>query len=143
MAQIAIVGVGAIGSVVGAALIDSRRHAVTLCAHRLSFNKLIVRTRDGVREVPASPIISEKDARPVEWVLLCTKAHQTVSAAGWLRALSPAKIAVLQNGVEHVARVAPIAQWRGDCAGYRAMPGAASRAWRSQSARSREPRGPG
>jgi 2-dehydropantoate 2-reductase len=109
MAQIAIVGVGAIGSVVGAALIDSRRHAVTLCAHRLSFNKLIVRTRDGVREVPASPIISEKDARPVEWVLLCTKAHQTVSAAEWLRALSPAKIAVLQNGIEHVARVAPIA----------------------------------
>ena len=28
---------------------------------------------------------------------------------GWFRALAPAKIAVLQNGIEHVARVTPIA----------------------------------
>jgi len=109
MAQIAIIGVGAIGSVVGAALIESRRHEVTLCAHRSSFTKLVIRTRDHVLEVPAKPILNEKDAHPAQWVLLCTKAHQTPSAAGWLRALSPAKIAVLQNGIEHVARVAPIA----------------------------------
>jgi 2-dehydropantoate 2-reductase len=110
MAQIAIVGVGAIGSVVGAALIDSRKHEVTLCAHRSSFRKLIIRTREGVLEVPASPILNERDAHPAEWVLLCTKAHQTASAAGWLRILRPLKIAVLQNGVEHVARVAPFAE---------------------------------
>ena len=109
MAQIAIIGVGAIGSVVGAALIASHRHELTLCAHRATFTKLVIRTRDGVVEVAASPIIDEKEARPVEWALLCTKAHQTASAAGWLRALTPAKIAVLQNGVEHVARVASIA----------------------------------
>ena len=109
MAQIAIIGVGAIGSVVGAALISSHRHELTLCAHRATFTKLVIRTRDGVVEVAASPIIDEKEARPVEWALLCTKAHQTASAAGWLRALTPAKIAVLQNGVEHVARVSSIA----------------------------------
>jgi 2-dehydropantoate 2-reductase len=109
MARIAIVGVGAIGSVVGAALVSSHRHEVTLCAHRATFSKLVIRTRDGVVEVPASPILDKKEARPVEWALLCTKAHQTESAAGWLRALTPAKIAVLQNGVEHRARVAPIA----------------------------------
>ena len=109
MARVAIVGVGAIGSVVGAALIDSRRHAVTLCAHRTTFTKLVIRTHGGVLEVPASPIVDEQRALPVEWVLLCTKAHQTASAAGWLRALAPAKIAVLQNGIEHLARVAPLA----------------------------------
>jgi 2-dehydropantoate 2-reductase len=109
MARVAIVGVGAIGSVVGAALLDSGRHEVTLCAHRSKFSRLVIRTHDAVLEVPASPITNESDARAVEWVLLCTKAHQTGSAAGWLRALAPAKIAVLQNGIEHVARVAPIA----------------------------------
>jgi 2-dehydropantoate 2-reductase len=109
MAQIAIVGVGAIGSVVGATLIDSRKHEVTLCAHRSTFSKLVIRTHAGTLEVPASPIVDERDARTVQWVLLCTKAHQTESAAGWLRALAPAKIAVLQNGIEHLARVAPLA----------------------------------
>ncbi len=109
MAQIAIVGVGAIGSVVGAALINSGRHQVTLCARRAMFSKLVIRRGAEVLEVPASPIINEKDARPAQWVLLCTKAHQTASTAGWLRALAPAKIAVLQNGIEHVARVAPMA----------------------------------
>jgi 2-dehydropantoate 2-reductase len=110
MARIAIVGVGAIGSVVGAALIGSRKHEVTLCAHRSKFTKLVVRTHDATLEIPASPILNETDARPVQWVLLCTKAHQTDSAGGWLRALAPSKIAVLQNGVEHVARVTPIAK---------------------------------
>ncbi len=109
MAQIAIVGVGAIGSVVGAALIDSRKHEVTLCAHRSTFSRIVIRTRDDVLEVPASPLIILEEARPVDWVLLCTKAHQTASAAGWLRILRPSKIAVLQNGVEHVERVSPIA----------------------------------
>src|SRR5579872_285423 len=109
MAKIAIVGVGAIGSVVGAALIGSRKHDVTLCAHRAGFEKLVIRTRDSIVEVPAAPILDAKDARPAEWLLLCTKAHQTASAAGWFRALSPANIAVLQNGIEHGERVAPIA----------------------------------
>jgi 2-dehydropantoate 2-reductase len=108
MAKIAIVGVGAIGSVVGAALIGSRRHEVTLCAHRVGFQKLVIRTRDSILEVPAAPILDEKDARSAEWLLLCTKAHQSASAAGWFRALSPAKVAVLQNGIEHIER-APIA----------------------------------
>jgi 2-dehydropantoate 2-reductase len=109
MATIAIVGVGAIGSVIGAALINSRRHQVTLCAHRARFDKIIIRTRDNVTESPATPIIKETDARPVEWLLLCTKAHQTASAAEWFRALKPSKVAVLQNGIEHVANTAPYA----------------------------------
>jgi 2-dehydropantoate 2-reductase len=109
MAHLAIVGIGAIGSVVGAALIESRNHQVTLCAHRSAFTRFIIRARGEVREIPATPILRENDARPVTWVLLCTKAHQTASTAGWMRALSPEKIAVLQNGIEHVARVAPIA----------------------------------
>ena len=109
MARIAIVGVGAIGSVIGAALIQARAHDITLCARSATFEKLVIHFRNRDREIPAAPIVNEKDARPVEWLLLCTKAHQTASAARWFPALAPAKIAVLQNGIEHVARVTPIA----------------------------------
>jgi 2-dehydropantoate 2-reductase len=43
-------------------------------------------------------------------VLLATKAHQTETAADWLARLCDAKtlVAVLQNGVEHLARVEPL-----------------------------------
>jgi 2-dehydropantoate 2-reductase len=43
--------------------------------------------------------------------LLCTKAQQTPSAAPWLARLcdSSTRIAVLQNGISHVERVAPLA----------------------------------
>jgi len=81
ISRIVIVGVGAIGSVIGAALIQSRRHDVTLCVRSATFEKLVIRRRDGVLEVPATPIVNEQDARPVEWLMLCTKAHQSASAA--------------------------------------------------------------
>jgi 2-dehydropantoate 2-reductase len=44
-------------------------------------------------------------------VLLCTKTHQTPSAAPWLaRLCAPrTRVAVLQNGIGHVERVAPLA----------------------------------
>jgi len=50
------------------------------------------------------------DAGPVDWVLLCTKAHETPSAAPWLARLCAAstKVAVLQNGIDHAGRVAAL-----------------------------------
>jgi 2-dehydropantoate 2-reductase len=57
-------------------------------------------------------VLSEpKQAKPVDWVLLCTKAHQTEAAAPWLQRLctSATRVAVLQNGIDHVGRVAPLA----------------------------------
>jgi 2-dehydropantoate 2-reductase len=117
MSQIAIVGVGAIGSVVAAALIESKRHSILLCARR-PFSKIIIHRAEGTSEYPAAPILDEHLASRCDWVLLCTKAHQTASAAGWLRASCgpDSKIAVLQNGVDHVDP------------GGRAMPGASDRA---------------
>ncbi len=48
--------------------------------------------------------------KPADWVLLCTKTHQTESAAPWLKRLcAPStRVAVLQNGIGHVERVAPL-----------------------------------
>ncbi len=47
--------------------------------------------------------------RSADWVLLAVKAHQTESAAAWLKAtVGPnTRLAVLQNGVEHIERVTP------------------------------------
>ena len=44
-------------------------------------------------------------------MLLAVKAHQTDGAAGWLAALcgGGTTVAVLQNGIDHVERVAPLA----------------------------------
>ncbi len=51
------------------------------------------------------------EATPVDWVFLCTKAHQTPSSAPWLAKLCGpgTRVAVLQNGIEHTRRVAPLA----------------------------------
>jgi len=108
MSHITLIGPGAIGCAVGAALIETG-HDVTFCAHR-SFARVSVRKAgDAAKTFPAKVITSEKDVTPAEWVLLCVKAHQVPSAAGWLRAaVGPkTKIAVLQNGVEQRECVAP------------------------------------
>jgi 2-dehydropantoate 2-reductase len=45
----------------------------------------------------------------VDWVLVATKTYHTASAAPWLARLCGAstRVAVLQNGIDHAARVAP------------------------------------
>lgn len=104
---IAIVGVGAIGGSVAAALGDAGR-VVTLCA-RTPFRELRVDVEDGSARY-THPVVTEPTGlEPVDWLLLCTKAHQIEGAASWFRRLvSPeTRVAVLQNGVEHTARVAP------------------------------------
>jgi len=108
MTEIAIIGPGAIGCVVGAALIESG-HEVTFCS-RQTFVRLSVQKRgEAEKSFPARVITSDKQATPADWVLVCVKAHQTASAAQWLAATigAKSKVAVLQNGVEQRENVAP------------------------------------
>jgi 2-dehydropantoate 2-reductase len=108
MPRILIIGPGAIGCAVGAALIEAG-HDVTFCA-RQSFVCVSAQKSGGLAKTfPTRVVTSEKDIVPGEWVLLCVKAHQVPSTSGWLRAaIGPhTKVAVLQNGVEHRERVAP------------------------------------
>lgn len=107
MTQILVVGPGAIGLCVGAALIDAG-HQVTFAA-RQRFAELSVADEGRLaRPRPATTITHSADARPVDWVLLCVKAHQVPGAADWLTAVGPGtRVAILQNGVEHRERVAP------------------------------------
>jgi len=108
MQTVAIVGPGAIGGVAGAWLAQKADIEVTLCA-RTSFGRLRVEAPDRIIEAKPRVVLSVGDARPVDWVLIATKTYDAETAAAWLPALTGAatRVAVLQNGVEHVERFAP------------------------------------
>lgn len=110
MSRIAVVGVGAIGGAVAAPLAASGRHEVVLCV-REPFERLVVESPKQRIEVQACCETDPARVAPAEWVLLATKAQDVPGAAKWLAALcAPGTVvAVLQNGVEHRARVAPFA----------------------------------
>jgi 2-dehydropantoate 2-reductase len=105
---IALIGPGAIGATVAAWLAQSPDLVLTLCA-RTPLDRLEI-------EAPGGKIVAEPEvltdpaaAGPVDWVLVCTKTYDVAGAAAWLEHLvgPDTRVAVLQNGVEHVARFAP------------------------------------
>lgn len=106
MSDIAVVGPGAIGATV-ATLLARAGHAVTLCA-RTPVTRLVIDAPDGRIEAAPPVWTDPAAARPVDWVMICTKAYDVAGAAAWLAELiGPAtRVAVLQNGVEHRARFA-------------------------------------
>jgi len=106
---VAVVGLGSIGGVAAGCLAASRRHDVIACT-RQPIERLTLEAPSGIFELPLRALTDPAEAEPVDWVLLCVKAHQTSSAAPWLaRLCAPAtRVAVLQNGIDHVARVAPL-----------------------------------
>jgi 2-dehydropantoate 2-reductase len=103
---VAVVGVGAIGGVCAASLLAARRDVV--CCVRTRFEELILEAPGLAHRF--APRVETDPARvtPARWVLLATKAHQTAGVTGWLEALvgRGTRVAVLQNGVEQVERVA-------------------------------------
>lgn len=108
--RVAVVGLGSIGGVAAGCLAAAGRHDIVACARR-PIERLTLDQPAGTAEIKLNVLTEPKDARPVDWVLLCTKTHQTASAAPWLAWLcTPStRVAVLQNGIGHVARVAPLA----------------------------------
>lgn len=107
-ASVAIVGPGAIGGTVAAWLAQNPNIDVALCA-RTPLNCLRIETPDGVIEAAPRVLLNPGDAEPVDWVLIATKTYDSDSAADWLTPLTGinTRVAVLQNGVEHVARFKP------------------------------------
>jgi 2-dehydropantoate 2-reductase len=108
----AVVGPGAIGLAFAAALQQAGRADLVLCGRRPL--PLLTARRPGQEPVPVTaPLRTDPAdiAGPADVVLLAVKAYQTAGAAGWLaRLCGPATVvAVLQNGVEQVATVAPLA----------------------------------
>lgn len=114
MASVAVVGLGAVGGTVAAHLAAAERHEVVGCVRspvaELRVEELSGRTLNTrIRQVTRP-----QEAGLVDWVLLATKAHQTRGAAPWLTALAgpETRVVVLQNGVEHEERVAPLTAGR-------------------------------
>ncbi|MFJ6024798.1 2-dehydropantoate 2-reductase [Brevundimonas sp. NPDC092305] len=109
--SVAVVGPGAIGGTVAAwiahsPLVDS----LTLCA-RTPLDRLVVETPDGAIVEAQPRVVTDPSqvTEPVDWVLVATKAYDVDGAARWLKPLvgPDTRVAVLQNGVEHVERFAP------------------------------------
>jgi 2-dehydropantoate 2-reductase len=101
--DVAVVGIGAIGGVVASELLGAGRHRIRLCA-RATFAELVREYAGRAHRHRVVPHTRPAGLTPVDWVVLCTKAHQVDGAAGWLSALvgPHTRVAVLQNGVEHV-----------------------------------------
>jgi len=103
-----VVGLGSIGGIVAGCLRDADRHDVVACV-RTPIEDLVLERPEGTVRVALRALADPADAARVDWVLLCTKGHQTPSVAPWLaRLCGPStRVAVMQNGIGHAARVAP------------------------------------
>jgi 2-dehydropantoate 2-reductase len=107
MTEIAIIGPGAIGGTLAGWLSLDPRHRVIACA-RTAFPDLVVETPGRRIEAPIEVLTDPGEARPAPWILATTKTYDTPGAARWIeRLLGPESVvAVVQNGVEHLARFA-------------------------------------
>jgi 2-dehydropantoate 2-reductase len=110
MPSIAVIGPGAVGATFAAAA-ERAGHAVSLHGRRPA-PAPVVELPGGAAHRLAAPVGADPGAAaPVPWVFLAVKTHQAAGAAAWLDALTAAgtTVVALQNGVEHRARVAPLA----------------------------------
>jgi 2-dehydropantoate 2-reductase len=105
MASILLIGPGAIGATLAAWLCQDDRHHVTVAA-RTAFDSIESTTPSGVIRARPQVITDAAQARPVDWILVATKTYDSDSAAAWfLKAMNArTRLAVIQNGVEHVER---------------------------------------
>jgi 2-dehydropantoate 2-reductase len=109
--RIAVIGLGSIGGAVAGCLATAGRHDVIVCT-RQPISRLTLESPAGTAELGLAAFTDPAQvSQPADWVMLCTKTHQTAAAAPWLSRLCTAatRVAVLQNGLGHVARVAPLA----------------------------------
>lgn len=106
--SIALIGPGAIGTTIAAALHEAGR-TPTICG-RSAHEHLTLRSDDGYIVVPGPVRIDPAGIQnSFDLVFLAVKSTQIAAAAPWLSALCAARtvVCVLQNGVEQTARVAP------------------------------------
>ncbi|MDF2623388.1 MAG: 2-dehydropantoate 2-reductase [Kosakonia cowanii] len=106
---IALIGPGAIGTTIAAALHEVDR-APLLCG-RTAHSQLTLRHDEGEIVVPG-PVLTEPAGiqQPVDLLFVAVKTTQVAESAGWLAALCDENTVVcaLQNGVEQKAQLAPL-----------------------------------
>ena len=107
--RVAVVGLGSIGGIIAGSLAAAGREVVACVRHKI--DRLVLERPEGRVEVPLAALTDPACAEPADWVLLCTKTHQTDAAAPWLaRLCAPAtRLVVMQNGLDRAGAVAPLA----------------------------------
>jgi len=97
-----------VGGVVVASLVHRGGHDITLCARR-PLGELSVELSAGTVRLKSAVLTDPVQGRPVDWVLVTTKAYAAAGAAAWFPGLvgPDTRVAILQNGVEHRERFAP------------------------------------
>jgi len=108
MASITLIGPGAIGATLAAWLSQNPRNEVSV-AVRTPLDSLEITTLERVIVAAPRVFTDKSQAQPVDWVLVATKAYDSAAAAHWFETTCGAqtRVAVVQNGVEHVERFAP------------------------------------
>ncbi|MDH2912226.1 oxidoreductase [Kosakonia sp. HypNH10] len=106
---IALIGPGAIGTTIAAALHEVDR-APLLCG-RTAHSQLMLRHDEGEIVVPG-PVLTDPATirQPVDLLFVAVKTTQVTESAAWLAALCDENTVVcaLQNGVEQKAQLAPL-----------------------------------
>src|SRR5687768_9861203 len=104
---VAVLGPGAVGGTIAGWLEASGRVDLSLCV-RTPFERLLIETPERRIEVAPHQLTHPSMAMVVDWVLIATKAYDVAGAADWLARLAgpDTRVAVLQNGVEHIERFA-------------------------------------
>ena len=82
MASILLIGPGAIGATLAAWLAQDDRHDVAVAA-RTPFDSIEVQTPEGVIRAKPRVYTEFSQVRPVDWVLVATKAYDSDAAAQW------------------------------------------------------------
>jgi 2-dehydropantoate 2-reductase len=112
MITLAVIGPGAIGGTLAAWLAQVPGHDVTICA-RTRFGHLVVDVPGGRTLRLAPKVLTDPSrAAPVDWVIAVTKTYDTEGASLWLPHLvgPETRVAVVQNGVEHMSRFPTLVQ---------------------------------
>jgi 2-dehydropantoate 2-reductase len=106
--RIAVIGPGAVGGVIAAWLAQNPDLTVEVCA-RTAFDRLEVETPGGPLTATPRVLTSPDQASVVDWAIITTKTYDAAATGDWLaRLVGPdTRVAVLQNGVEHVERFTP------------------------------------
>jgi len=107
--SVAVVGLGGVGGGAAGSLAAAGRHDIMACT-RQSIARFTLERAEGPVEAPLRILADPAQAKPVDWVLVCTKTHQTAATGPWLaRLCTPAtRVAVLQNGIDQIVRVSPL-----------------------------------
>lgn len=103
-----VLGPGAIGGAVAGALVQAGHDPIL--ATRSPVTELTVSTPDGQIEASVRSIVDPAEAMPADLLFVGVKAHQSEAIRPWLDALvdDQTTVVILQNGVEHVERFAPL-----------------------------------